>query len=99
MRQACGTHANLAPLLLGFPRPNRYSESTIDNRIENSLSIGAVRVNNTIIAANNRVTCVRSLRIADETRRNNEKEEFRLRNLFDASIPALYADSKLVFIN
>jgi hypothetical protein len=55
-------------------QPNRQSttESTIDNRIENGLSTGVVRVKDAMIAANNRVTRVRSLRIAGGTRRNNK---------------------------
>src|SRR5450432_1093233 len=60
-------------------QPNRQSttESTIDNRIENGLSTGVVRVKDATITVNNRVTRVRSLRIAGGTRRNNKGDSTR----------------------
>jgi len=64
----------------------------------NSLSTGVVRVKNATIAVNNKVTRVRSLLVGG-TRRNNKKEGFKLRKLFDASISASYVGPRLVSIN
>src|SRR5450755_3467558 len=86
-------------------QPNRQSttESTIDNRIDNrqpnrnSLSTGVVRVKNATTAVNNRVTRVRSLRIAEGTR-SRKTHSFINRYIY-SSIAAPIHQSLHPFIN
>src|SRR5450755_3280707 len=82
---------------------NECRESVIDNRIDNrqpnrnSLSTGVVRVKNATTAVNNRVTRVRSLRIAEGTR--SGKTHLFINRCTHSSIAAPIHQSLHPFIN